>query len=116
MAGWPNTKPPIGRLCKERGLLRGRCRCFALSRALEAFRFHAGIELCAVLAAALGGGAFLQRLLYCGVAAGSLLLRVGGLYRHCWRRQTKSEQKRRLPIIFSWVKPFFIGLKAFQTA
>jgi hypothetical protein len=87
-----------------------------LSRALEAFGFHAGIEFGAVLAAALGGGAFLQRLLYCGVAAGSLLVPVRGLYRHCWRRQTKSEQKRRLPIIFSWVKPFFIGLKAFQTA
>ena len=78
MAGLPNKKPPSGRLFVGRGLLRGRCGCLALSRALEAFGFHAGIEFGAVLAAALGGGAFLQRLLYCGVAAGSLRCGFGG--------------------------------------
>ncbi len=73
------TKPPIGRLCKERGLLRGRCRCFALSRTLEAFRFHPcrhrivrGSRLPPWVAAH-----SCSALLYCGVAAGSLLLRLG---------------------------------------
>jgi hypothetical protein len=54
MAGLPNKKPPIGRLFVGRGLLRGRCGCFALSRALEAFRFHAGIEFVRGLGCRLG--------------------------------------------------------------
>lgn len=66
------TKPPLsgGFVCVPGSLLGGsRCGRCGLSRALETFFFHAGIEGGAVLAGAYGLLAFLQRLLYGRIGA-----------------------------------------------